>query len=261
MKIRIKVYPNSKKEEIKQTGYNSFKVKIKAKPEKGKANQAVINLLADFFELKKGDISLVQGLKSKNKIIEIKEEIDQIKIAKKVLQKGGIIAYPTDTVYGVGCNIFDKKAVKKIFKLKDRKLNEPFSVAVSDFKMLETIACPKEMGLIRKLLPGSVTVILQKKDNVTDLVTAGLNKVGIRIPENEIAVSIIKEAGFPIISTSANKSGKGSALRIEDIDLEVDFMVKGKCRYKRASTIVDLTNKIIKREGAGYKKVKNLINF
>lgn len=261
MKIKVKVYPNSKIKELKQIGEDSFKIKIKAKAEKGKGNQAVINLLADFFELNKDDVCLLRGKKSRNKVIEVKKEIDKVKIAVKVLKKGGIVVYPTDTVYGLGCNIFDEKAVKKLLKMKNRDSKKPLSVAVADFKMLETVAYLEEENLMRRLFPGPATVILPKKETISDLITAGLPTIGVRIPDNEIALSMIEESGFPIVSTSVNKSGKEPVLNLQKVDLEVDFMVKGSCKYQKPSTVVELKTKTIKRKGAGLKKVKNLLNI
>ncbi len=261
MKFELKVYPNSKIEALKQIGARSFKVRVKAKPEKGKANQAVINLLADFFELDKDDIVLTKGAKSSKKVIEVKKEIDKVKVAVKVLKQGGIIIYPTDTVYGLGCNALDDKAVRALLKLKKREPGKPLSLAVSDFKMLETIAYLREKDLAKRLLPGPVTLILPKKEVISDLVSAGLPTVGVRMPENNIAISIIKKAGFPIISTSVNESGKEAALDLQRVDLEVDFMVEGSCKYQKPSTVLELETRTIKREGAGLQKVKNLLKI
>jgi len=263
MKIKIKVYPNSKKNKIVEKKENIFECFIKAKPEHNKANQALTELLADFFDIPGKDIQLIKGFKNKNKIFEIKGLISQTTKAVEILKKGGIIAYPTDTVYGIGCNAFNEVAVKKLLKLKGRNQDNPFSVAVSDIEMLKSIAflSKENEKIIKELLPGPFTFIFRKKSIILDLVTAKLNTIGIRIPDNDITLAIIKKAGFPIISTSANLKGKLPAIKPEQVDLKVDFVVKGECKYKKVSTIVDLENKKIIREGKGGKKVKIVLNL
>jgi len=108
--------------------------------------------------------------------------MNQIDKAVKILKNGGVIAYPTETVYGIGANIFDKKAVKKIFELKGRSFDKPLSVAVADFKTIEQLAyvSDKNRGLIKKLLPGSITVLLPKREIVPDTITQGSKLIGIR---------------------------------------------------------------------------------
>lgn len=191
---------------------------------------------------------------------------EQVKKAVSTLKKGGIIAYPTETVYGLGCNIFDKKAVKKLIKLKGRDFDKPLSVAVADWQMFEELALltTKEKKIAQKLLPGPFTFILPKTKKVPDFVTAGSEFVGIRFPADKKVQAIIQEAGFPIITTSANFSSQPSPVKLEKIDskicLRVDFVVRGKCRYKTPSTIIDLKNRKIIRKGAGFKKVKEIFN-
>ncbi len=186
--------------------------------------------------------------------------MNQIEKAVEVLKKGGVIAYPTETVYGLGANIFDKKAVEKVYRLKGRDFKKPLSVAVADFQMLEklVILSPREKKILKKLLPGPITVILPKKKIVPSWVTGGKNSVGIRFPRNEITQKIIKKAGFPITSTSANLSGKKEPSNYKEIKLKVDFIVKGKCQYKKPSTVFDLKKKKIIRLGAGIKNLKNI---
>jgi len=263
MKINLKVYPNAKKNKIIEKAENVFECYIKAKPEQGKANQAIIKLLADFFDISEKNIKLIKGFKNKNKTFDINGAISQTDKAIEVLNSNGIIAYPTDTIYGIGCNAFNQLAVRKLLKLKGRSFENPMSVAVSDVKMLKNIAfiTQEQEKIIKQLLPGPFTFIFRKKSNISDLVTAGLNTVGVRIPDNDIALGIIKKAGFPIITTSVNLSGKKSAVILDQIDLKVDFVVKGECKHKKASTVIDLENKKIIRQGKGIKKVKQVLNF
>jgi|AntAceMinimDraft_16_1070373.scaffolds.fasta_scaffold29664_3 L-threonylcarbamoyladenylate synthase len=253
MFIKVKVFPKSKKTSVIQKSNNSFEIRIKSKPERGEANKEVMRALAVFFNIRLNQIRLIKGKKQRNKIFELPSIPNQIERAVDVLKRGGIIAYPTDTVYGVGCNIFDEKAIKRIFRLKKRNFDKPLSVAVCDFKMLEqlVVITEKDKKIIKRLLPGPTTVILPKKPIVSDLITNGTDYIGIRIPKDIIALEIIKKSGFPIISTSANISGQEPVNSAEKVDLKVDFVVKGKCKYKKPSTIIDFKNKKIIRQGAG----------
>ena len=185
----------------------------------------------------------------------------QILKAVEILKLGGVIAYPTETVYGLGANIFNELAIRRIFEIKGRLINKPISVAVSSFEMLESIACVslENKRIIRKLLPGPITIILPKKEIVSSLLTGGTDFIGIRYPENKTAKEIIEKAGFPITATSANFSGEKEITEAKDITLNVDFIVKGKCKYKKSSTILDLVERRILREGAGIEKVREIL--
>ncbi|MBU1046087.1 threonylcarbamoyl-AMP synthase [Patescibacteria group bacterium] len=262
MIIKVKVFPNSKKESVVQKEADFFEVRVKAKPKQGEANKAVINILAKFFNVKLGDVKIIKGAKVKNKVFEIRGVKSQIEKAGEILKKGGIIAYPTDTVYGIGCNAFDDKAVKKILDIKGRVPNNALLVAVSDFRMMEEIVFvkEKERRFMEKFLPGPIAFILPKKPKISDLVTGGKKTIGIRMPDSKETLEIITKAGFPIITTSANFSGKKPAVKSEDIDLKVDFVVEGKCKYKKPSTIVDLIKKTIVREGEGAEKIKKALS-
>ena len=168
------------------------------------------------------------------------------------LRNGQIIVYPTDTLYGLGANIFNDDAVKKIFKIKKRKKNNPLSVAVANIKELEKIAVvdDKTRCLIRTFLPGKLTIVLKKKSNVSNLVTGGLDKVAIRIPNNEIALDLLSKFG-PLTATSANIHGKKPPVNINDISIQFKasdiavYIDNGKLDGK-PSTIVDMTEKPFK---------------
>ncbi|OYT43443.1 MAG: threonylcarbamoyl-AMP synthase [Candidatus Aenigmarchaeota archaeon ex4484_56] len=182
-------------------------------------------------------------------------------IAVEILKIGGVIAYPTETVYGLGANIFNENAVRRIFEIKKRPFGKPISVAVSGFDMIKDIAylSQKNYKIIRKLLPGPITIILPKKEIVSELIAGDF--IGIRFPENDIALEIIDKANFPITATSANVSGEKEVTKPEDINLDVDYIVKGECKYQRPSTVVDLVNMKILRESVGIEKVKNVLNI
>jgi L-threonylcarbamoyladenylate synthase len=197
--------------------------------------------------------------------------MNQIEKAVEILKIGGVIAYPTETVYGLGANIFNELAIRRIFEIKGRTINKPISVSVASFEMLENIACVslENRKIIENLLPGPITVILPKKEIVSGLLTGGSDLIGIRFPENKIAIGIIEKAKFPITSTSANFSGEKEITEAKDITLNVDFVVQitrrnykyGECKYKKPSTVVDLVNKRILREGAGIEKVKAILGI
>ncbi len=188
-------------------------------------------------------------------------EKSQIQKAVEILKADGVIAYPTETVYGLGANIFSPIAVKKVFRLKGRNFNQPLSVAIANFQTLKTLAkiSPKEEKLLHRLLPGPVTVILPKKKIVPNLVTAGQDTVGIRFPDHPLALAIINQAGFPITATSANLSGKKEITNPRHLQIKVDFVVKNGCRFCQPSTIVDLSQKRILRAGAEAAKVKEIL--
>jgi L-threonylcarbamoyladenylate synthase len=258
MIIKVKVFPKSKKESVIQKQTDLFEVRVKADAKQGEANNAVINILADFLNVNVKSINMIKGGKSKNKVFEIKGIKNQIEKAVEILKKGGVIAYPTDTVYGIGCDVFNNKAIKKILEIKKRDQNNSLLVAVSDFKMMASIVIftEKERKFMEKFLPGPITFILPKKSNISNLVTGKRNNLGVRMPDNKEALEIIRQAGFPIITTSANISGQKPVSESRDIDLIVDFVVEGKCKYKKPSTIVDLINKRIIRQGQWVERVE-----
>jgi len=145
--------------------------------------------------------------------------------AAKIIKKGGVVVYPTDTVYGLGANALDEKAVKKVFEMKKRDFSKPISIIVRDIEMAKQVA---SFGRdieekLKKLLPGPVTVILFKKKILPDILTAGSNKVGIRIPNCKFTQALMQRLDFPITTTSANISGEP---------------IEGK-----PSTVIDLTGK------------------
>lgn len=174
-------------------------------------------------------------------------KIDPNRIQKKILmeiakvvKKGGIIIYPTETVYGIGADIFNKKAVERVCKLKKRK-KKPISIALSSIDEIKKYASlnRKQFEFIKKNLPGPVTVILNKKNTVPNWISE--KKIGIRIPEYKGIRELVKLTG-PITSTSANVSGKPAPYRFKDIKIEVDLKLDGEVtKYKKPSMVIDLT--------------------
>lgn len=163
-----------------------------------------------------------------------------------VLANGGVIIYPTDTVYGLGANIFDNKAVRNVFKIKQRNLLKPLSILVSNTDAIELVARISiyQKDTIDKYLPGPYTFILNKTPIVPRVVTGGLTHVGVRVPENKIACKLASI--FPITTTSANLSDEKVLSTPEDIlkqlGCDVDLVIDvGPLEAKSASTIIDLT--------------------
>lgn len=172
------------------------------------------------------------------------------------LKKGELVVYPTDTIYGIGADIYNTLSVEKVFKIKRRPKNLPLSVAVSSIKDLEKIAFlnKKSTFLARRFLPGPLSLILKKKDQVPDIVTSGSKKVAVRIPDNFTALKLLKNFG-PITCTSANIHNKPTPNVINKIRMQFKSQIplyidKGKLS-SLPSTIVDATSDNIEiiREG------------
>lgn len=136
---------------------------------------------------------------------------DALREAVKVLKAGGTVIYPTDTIYGIGCNATDFKAVETVYRIKDRPLDKPLSVIARNMQWVNELALvPTKLApMLEKLWPGAVTVILPKRDIIPSIVTAGGNNVGLRIPDFELTDKLLAKFGYPLISTSANMAGMG----------------------------------------------------
>ncbi len=186
-------------------------------------------------------------------------EIDK---AVEVLNNGGIIIFPTDTAFGIGCRINDEKAVERLFKIRRRPHEKATPVLVSSIEMARdyVLEIPQEVEekLIKKYWPGAVTIVLPAKtEKVPVFVRGGGNTIGIRMPKNETMLSIIRKVGVPILGPSANFHGNKTAYDLEDLDIEltklVDFVIKGETSSEeKVSTVIDCTVKPWKivREGA-----------
>ncbi len=190
----------------------------------------------------------------------MREVMDGIKRAADVLRNGGLVVYPTETVYGLGADALSERAVKKVYDIKKRALGEPISLAVASYEMLEQVAYIDSWELIRRLLPGSVTVLLRKRENVPDILTAHSKLVGVRLLVHPVAVQLIKSFGSPITSTSANISGSPPPRKVDEVRITADLILDGGvCKYGLPSTVVDLVNMKMIRKGANYDEVKMLI--
>lgn len=182
----------------------------------------------------------------KNKIDE-----EELKRVVNILDNDGVIIFPTDTVYGIGCNCFSTKAIKKIFIYKNRPNNKPINVLTDNYEKILSVVKeikPKENELINKYMPGALTIILKKNEAISPLLTANLDTIGVRIPANSIALKILESVNYPLATTSANISGEESGIKLADF--EVDFADKvdaiidgGESKLKVASTIVQVDDK------------------
>lgn len=170
------------------------------------------------------------------KYIDFKSNTDYTKLMEpaKIIKNGGIVVFPTETVYGIGANGLDENAVKKLYNIKQRPLNKPISLLVSNMDMINLVAkdiTELEYRLMEEFFPGPFTIILKKKKIVPDTVTASQDTVGIRIPAGEIARKLVEYANVPIATPSANTSGKPSGTNFEsvmrDFEGKVDFFIDG----------------------------------
>ncbi|CAJ37534.1 L-threonylcarbamoyladenylate synthase [Methanocella arvoryzae] len=179
-----------------------------------------------------------------------------IGLAADIILKGGVIAYPTETVYGIGALATDVKAISRVFKVKRRPESMPLSIAVSSIEMLQEVAEIVHPDFIEKFLPGPVTVILRKKPVLPDSLTAGSDYVGIRFPDHPVALDLIRRTG-PIVSTSANLHGEPDPVTADEVTVEVDYLLEGgRAKYAGSSTIVDLREYKVLRKGAMYDEVE-----
>jgi L-threonylcarbamoyladenylate synthase len=181
-----------------------------------------------------------------------------IREASDVIKNGGLVAFPTETVYGLGANALDPIAVAKIFAVKERPSFDPLIVHIADIadiKRLTKSEDPRVYALAQKFWPGPLTIVLPKSDIVPDIVTSGLPTVGIRMPNNNIALELIKLSGCPISAPSANKFGRISPTRAEHVKKqlpEVDCVLDGgPASVGIESTVITLDSMgfIILREG------------
>ncbi len=178
--------------------------------------------------------------------------------AAEDIAAGRLIVYPTETVYGIGADIYNESAIKNLYVAKNRPFDMALSVAVSDKAMLERVAVLNENAdkLIKAFLPGPLTIIIKKQYDVPDIVTSSSQKVGIRIPDNRFALELIRRTG-PIVATSANLHSHPDAIDIDsavaDLGTSSDpYIDAGKCDLGKPSTIVWLEGKEVEivRQGA-----------
>ncbi|MHC1611047.1 MAG: L-threonylcarbamoyladenylate synthase [Candidatus Methanospirareceae archaeon] len=192
-----------------------------------------------------------------------------LKKAASVIRRGGLVAFPTETVYGLGANALDANAVAKIFEVKQRPRFDPIIVHIADFKDVERLCLrvdERAKILIRKFLPGPLTLVLPKSDIIPDIVTVGLETVAIRMPSHPVALKLIKEAKVPIAAPSANIFGCLSPTRAEHVAEqmggEIDLIIDGgECPIGIESTVLELVEKptVLRPGGLPLEEIEEVI--
>ena len=224
------------------------------------------------------------------KILQVdlnKDNPEVIKEAVAVLEAGGVIIYPTDTLYGIGCNALDEKAVKRIFDIKDRPLSKPLPMIVRDIKWVHDLAyvSKRQEEILNKIWPpgegsrrgtsagiasGRVTAVLNKRKIIPDILTSGHKTVGVRVPDYPLLDELLKLFGYPIVSTSANISGtegtgdigkiieafSGRFTKVPDLVLDVGILPKSE-----PSAILDLTGDQPKISRVGPSKPEEFLKL
>lgn len=180
--------------------------------------------------------------------------------AVEILSSAGVIIFPTDTAFGIGCRADNPDAVKKLFGIRKRPENKATPVLVSGEAMAEQFVdtIPEEVhGLMNRYWPGGLTIILPSHDTrIATMVKGGTDTLGVRMPDHEIPLAIIQDIGVPLLAPSANFAGLETPYSFDDLDPEliklVDLVIPGECKSKQASTVVDCTKNPweILRQGA-----------
>ncbi len=194
---------------------------------------------------------------------------DRLKDVAKIARDGGLVAFPTETVYGLGTNAFNEQAVRRLFEVKQRPPDNPVSVLVSDVKQIYQLAEVNDVArkLIKEYFPGPITVVLKSKPDVPIIVTAGTGKVAVRMPDHKIALKIVELANVPLATPSANISGKPSPTKaehvIEDFMGKIDAIVDGgETGIGIESTVIDTTtepSKILRLGAIPAEEIEEII--
>lgn len=173
-----------------------------------------------------------------------------------VIQKGGIVAFPTETVYGVGIHFNDEEALERLMEAKNRDYSKAITLMVADKADISQYAyiSPQAQKMIDQFMPGMITLIFKKKESVHDSMTNGKSTIGIRIPDSEFVLSLLKKVG-PMLVTSANLSQHSNTTSTQEVlnqlDGRIDLVVDGKTSDNIASTVVDVSQDEIKILRAG----------
>jgi L-threonylcarbamoyladenylate synthase len=184
----------------------------------------------------------------------------QIEKGILILRQGGLVAFPTDTVYGLGAGANFPQAIGRVYEVKERPRNMALPLLLADVSQITEFAemvPPVARLLIHSFLPGALTIVLPKSSSVPDIITGGGTTIAVRIPAHPVPVALAKGLGAPIVGTSANLSGKPSPLTAEEVYSQlgdkVDLIIDGgRCPGGKESTVVDVTGEapVVLREGA-----------
>jgi len=209
----------------------------------------------------------------KTKILKInsqKIDLAKVKIAAEEIKKGKLVAFPTETVYGLGADALNKKAVAKIFQSKERPFNDPLIVHIADIKELHRLSRqvpPIALKLAKAFWPGPLTLVLKKSELVPGIVTADLDTVAVRMPANNIALNLIREAKTPIAAPSANLFGRTSPTTAQHVadDLcgKIEMIIDGgKTKVGVESTVLDVTVepvRVLRAGGISLERLKEVV--
>lgn len=204
------------------------------------------------------------------KVNPMKPRIETIRVAARIIQNGGLVAFPTETVYGLGVDALNPKAVKNMFKAKKRPLDNPPIIHIADKNdvyMLAKRVPKKAEKLMDALWPGPLTLVLKRSKIVPDITVSGLGTVAIRMPKHKVALSLIWESKVPIAAPSANLAGRPSPTTAEhvlkDLDGRIDLILDGgPTRIGVESTVVDLTvnpPQVLRPGGTTYERLVKIL--
>ena len=198
----------------------------------------------------------------------LKATRNNIMVAARIVERGGLVVYPTETVYGLGCDPFNIEAVKRILKVKgDRR--KPLPVLAASIGDADKVAFISQIGkrLAAKFWPGPLTLVFPKKPALPDVVTFGWDSVGLRIPDNDVALHLIRLSGGLLIGSSANRTGEEPPRAVQEISGELKEMVDvvldgGATAQGRPSTVADLTSekpRILREGPISLKEISNAL--
>lgn len=208
----------------------------------------------------------------KTEVLKIQPEnvdFEKIKYAADVLKQGGLVVFPTETVYGLGANGLDKKAVEKIFQAKGRPQDNPLILHVAQKEQMDNLVQDVNVAvkLIEQFWPGPLTIVMERTKVVPNEVSGNLATVAIRMPFHPVALSLIYEAGVPLAAPSANKSGRPSPTRAEhclkDLNGLVDVIIdSGNCKVGLESTVLDISTMppvVLRPGGVSVEQLKDVL--
>lgn len=183
-----------------------------------------------------------------------------IEAAASAIRDGELVIYPTETVYGLGADALDREAIERVFEAKSRDRDKPVSLAVPDVDAALEFTRPtaREEAFMRAFLPGPVTVVVERREMIPDVLTAGSNRIGVRIPDHDLALELLDEVA-PLTATSANISGNPSARTVAGLDGirdRVAVVLDGGETGGTGSTVVDVEAGTIHRRGANADAVE-----
>ena len=181
---------------------------------------------------------------------------ESVERAAAAIADGRLAVYPTETVYGLGADALDPAAVERAFEVKGRHREKPLSLGVPsvDASLDHVRVTAREERFMREFLPGPVTVVVERQGHVPDVLVAGRDRVGVRVPDHELALALFRAADTPVTATSANVSGRPSVRRVDDLDdriREACVVLDGGETPGTESTVVDPGRGEIHRRGAG----------